>query len=424
MLRTSLSTGRPVQALSEIHLTSGASVLAAREDVEYDIVRGTWRVRANRPSLRRTAVPTGARLTTTHVELPDLFNAEDSARACRLDAREKTERIPIRWTASEQEQAISILKRAGLTPEFLGRALPMALYQQTGDLATGALISRWLPNGCATLIHYLTVDRTTIAARYSKAATWLRRELQFPDTIIVDVEPGAVGMHNCPNDDTVLNVVRELLARLEEQPVRTREDRIEYVNLLSTYTLLFMTQGLGLRNWIDPDPHVHAMPNGFDGLGLAIFSDKKVTEAHTRVVYCPAELTRHLEGVGSLTERLLDEFPAAGGSEAPGLLPFIEADGRVRRYHPSDARKVLGESFEFEPNALRRRARSSMYQYAGPDAAELGHGFNGWMGHWTFASNPHRPESGGLRNGIYRVVTQVITPLLAADGWRAVLPRI
>jgi hypothetical protein len=425
LLRASLATGRSVEALTEIHLTSGASVDAAAEDLEFDVVRGTWRIKVNQPSLRKTAAPRGARHTSSHGDLPDFFGVYAIAQACHAAAKERAERVRIRWTPAELEEALRALRGergSRLTPEFLGRALPLAVYQQTGDLATGALVSRWLPNGSATLLHYLTVDRTALAIRYGQGADWLRRKLHLPEASVTPVEPGAVGMRNCPDDATVRILVRELIQELETHSVRNSEDRISYVNLLSTYTLLYMTQGLGLRNAIDPDPNVQIMP---DGLGLAIFSDKRVSDAHERVIYCPVDLAQHIRGIASLTARLRDDFPAACGSDSPGLLPYIETDGRMRCYHPSDVRRVLGiDRFDFEPNALRRRARSVMYAYQGPDAAGLGHGFSGWMGHWTFATNPHRPEAGGLRNVIHRVVAEVITPQLVADGWRTVVPRI
>jgi hypothetical protein len=179
-----------------------------------------------------------------------------------------------------------------------------------------------------------------------------------------------------------------------------------------------------LRNAVDPDPDVQKMPPSSGGLGLAIFSDKLVSSSHIRVLYCPAELTEHVTGLAGFTDRVTQEFPAVTGNEAPGLLPFITEGGQARCYHPGDVSRVLGARFPFMPNALRRRARSRMYEYGGDDAVALAHGFSAWMGHWTDATNPHRPESGGVREALRGVATQIIGPLLREDGWLSVPPRV
>lgn len=425
LLRASLATGRPISVLEKMVITTGASVEDADEAIELDTVRKTWRIKVNSPSLRKKDPPARARATSSHAELPDVVGATTFAIAYRTSKSLEAERVVLRWTPDDQEQAKALLKSIKLDAEYLGRVLPMALYESSGDLATGALISRWLPNSSETYLHYLSVNRKRIAEKYWEAAQSLRPMLSLPmPDVMPMIETGFVGMHNCPDDGSIRQLVAELLVELESHPTATTADRASYINLLSTYTVLYLTQGLGLRNSIDPDPEVQSMSAAAGGLGLAIFSDKLITDSHIRVLYCPSGLTEHMAGLENFSTRIQQEFPTAGGKEAPGLLPFVDEDGRVRRYHPKDVAQVLGERFNFMPNALRRRARSRMYDYRGCDAAALGHGFSAWMGHWSAANNPHRPESGGLREALRGVATKIIGPLLNEDGWRPVPPRV
>lgn len=425
LLRASLASGRPISVLDKLVITTGASVDDADETLEFDAVRQTWRIRVNTPALRKRHTPQGARTSLSHAELPDVVDATALATAYREQKAPDAERVTLRWSADDQTQAMELLKGLKLDADYLGRILPMALYQHSGDLATGALIGRWLPNGSATYLHYLTVDRRRIAQHYWEAARSLKPALALPMAASMPaIEQGVVGMPNCPSDAHVRELVTDLVEELQRHPTATTADRARYINLFSTYTVLYLTQGLGLRSSIDPDPDVQAMPATSGGLGLAIFSDKRVTDAHLRVLYCPPELTAHMAGLAGFSKRIQQEFPGVPGLEGPGLLPFIDESRRARRFHPSDVGRVLGESFDFMPNALRRRARSRMYEYNGSDATSLAHGFSAWMGHWSEANNPHRHEADGLRAALHGVATRIIAPLLQEDGWRALPPRV
>lgn len=364
-------------------------------------------------------------MTSNHAELPDVVGATHLATYYHQNKSPRAERLILKWTRHDHDQANAFLKDIHLQADYLGKVLPMALYESSGDLATGALISRWLPNSCETYLHYLTVDRTSIAEKYWTAAQSLQSRLDLPlPAVKPPIETGFVGMPNCPEDSHMQRLVAELLHELNTLPITTRADRARYINLFSSYTVLYSTQGLGLRNSIDPDPAVAAMPGMTEKLGLAIFEDKRVTAAHIRALYCSADLTIHMTGLENFSSRIQQEFPAKSHKEAPGLLPFIIDNTSSRRFHPSDIHHILGERFNFMPNALRRRARSYLYAYSEPDAASLGHGFSAWMGHWPEANNPHRHESSGLRESLYKIAHQIITPLLEKDGWRPVSPRV
>lgn len=423
LLIASLATGRPIDSLKSISITTGARLTDAIEDIEYDLVRRAWRVRINLPELKNHQAPKGAKVTASHAELPDAFGAHRLASSLREN--KKKERLTITWTEAHYKSAYDFLKTHSMSESYLSRILPMALFESTGDLSTGALISSWLPNDCETYLHYLTVDTNLVAKRYLQGVHYLKDRFHLPLTPpSFEAQAGHVGMPNCPDDFFIKHIVCQLITQIEDHPILTRKDRAHYINLLSTYSLLFMTQGLGLRNWIDSDPNIQPLPPEFDGMGIATFSDKAVTDGHFRVIYCPADLTEHMAGITGLAQRIQSEFPALNGIEAPGLLAFIDENGRARRFHPSDVKLVLGESFDFMPNALRRRARSYMYEYQGEDAPKLAHGYSCWMGHWPYSLNPHRIEADGLRESLYMITQKIIDPLLASDGWRPLTPRI
>lgn len=425
LLLASLAIGRPLDTLSKISITKGACLDDPVEDVEYDLIRRAWRVRVNQPDLKNCTSPLGAKIVKTHAEIPDAVGAHRLALLLHVSDHGTIERATKPFTEAHCVEARVVLKTIKLREDFLCRILPLALYEATGDLSTGALISRWLPNDCETYLHYLSVDCKSLANNYLKGCRYLVDKFNLPLTIpLFDAEPAYVGMKNCPNDVFIKNLVQELVSELISHPLQTRADRAKYINLLSAYSLLYMTQGLGLRNWIDADPEIQTLPSTFDGLGLASFADKVVSAGHFRVIYCPADLTKHIVGLSGLTQRLAMELTATPGKEAPGLLPFIDEDQRVRRFHPADVRTVLGDRFPFPPNALRRRARSHMYDYEGSDAVTLAHGYSYWMGHWTYATNPHRIEADGLRESAYLITRHIIEPLIAADGWTALAPRI
>lgn len=425
LLRASLATGRPLNALEKMVITRHASIHDANETIEFDITRGTWRITINTPRLRRKNIPQNARMTSNHAELPDVVGATPIATHYHQNKSPHAERLTLKWTPQDHDQAKAFLNDIHLESDYLGKVLPMALYESSGDLATGALISQWLPNSCETYLHYLTVDRVSITEKYWTAAKSLQSRLDLPlPAEKPPIEAGFVGMPNCPEDSHMQRLVSALIHELNTLPITTRADRARYINLLSCYTVLYLTQGLGLRNSIDPDPAVAAMPSMTEKLGLAIFEDKRVTDAHIRVLYCPADLATHMAGLKHFSARIQQEFPAKDGKEAPGLLPFIIDNANSRRFHPSDIQQILGDRFNFMPNALRRRARSYLYDYSGPDAASLGHGFSAWMGHWPEANNPHRHESNGLRESLYKIAHQIITHLLEKDGWRPVLPQV
>lgn len=425
LLRASIATGRPVSELESMTITTGASVDDADQAVEFDLVRQTWRIKVNAAQLRQRRAPSGARPTRSRAELPDAFGTAAVAHQYRASKNVDAQRVVVRWSPKDHKAALNQLKPLELTEDYLGRILPMALYQSTGDLATGTLISRWLPNSSVTYLHYLTVDRQRIAENYWQAAQSLKPCLDLPmPAEMPAIERGFVGMPNCPDDDYMRQLVADLIAELMAHPTATRADRAHYINRLSAYTVLYLTQGLGLRNSIDPDPDVQTMPAPTGHLGLAIFEDKRVSSAHLRLVYCPADLTAHMAGLKGFSARIQQEFPAVTGIEAPGLLPFIDEQGRTRRFHPSDIARVLGARFPFLPNALRRRARTRMYEYRGADAVLLGHGYSTWMGHWSEANHPHRHEASGLRQALRGVATQIIAPLLREDGWRPLPPRV
>jgi hypothetical protein len=61
LLRASLATGRPINVLEKMVITTGASVEDADETIELDTVCRTWRVKVNSPSLRKKDPPAGAR---------------------------------------------------------------------------------------------------------------------------------------------------------------------------------------------------------------------------------------------------------------------------------------------------------------------------------------------------------------------------
>ncbi len=425
LLLASLATGRPLDTLSKISITKGACLDDPVEDVEYDLLRKSWRVRVNQPDLKNCIPPLGARTVKTHAEIPDVVGALRLAQLLHVSHHGIIERVTKTYSEAQRAEAKVVLKTIKLREDHLSKILPLAFYEATGDLSTGALISRWLPNDCETYLHYLSVDCRALANNYLKGCRFLVDKFNLPLNIpLFDAEPAYVGMKNCPDDVFIKGLVQYLVSELNSLPLRTRADRAAYINLFSTYSLLFMTQGLGLRNWIDADPAIQTLPSTFDGLGLANFAHKTVTSGHFRVMYCPADLTRHIAGLSMLTRRLAMEFTATTGKEAPGLLPFIDEDNRVRRFHPADVRTVLGDRFPFPPNALRRRARSHMYDYEGSDAVTLAHGYSYWMGHWTYSTNPHRIEADGLRESAYLITRHIIEPLLAADGWTALAPRI
>jgi hypothetical protein len=235
LLRASLACGRPISILERMAITVGASADDADETIEFDIVRGTWRIKVNTPALRMRQPPAGARPTCSHAELPDVVGAVPLARAYHSGKGSYAERIALRWTAAEHEQAAALLKSIRLDADFLGRLLPMALYQATGDLATGALIGKWLPNGSTTYLHYLTVERRRIAEQYWRAATSLRPALMLPmSDAMPPIEIGCVGMHNCPSDQLMRTLVTEMISELQSQRTATTGDRAAYINLLYT----------------------------------------------------------------------------------------------------------------------------------------------------------------------------------------------
>lgn len=430
LLIASLATGRPLDSIPEIHITHDADVSDVKATIELDIVRCVWRLQINQPGLKNADSQKGALIAGDIAELPDLYGACRAASGLLDESGPIHERTILSLTPTRRLGALRLLKEIStgdVSPAYLSKILPMALLEATGDLATGALIGNWLPIDCDVVLHYLTVERMAVVRHYMRATLHLQGRYGLPMhgiPVRPVFSPGAVGMHNCPSDETIREAIAGLISQLQAQVPRTRSERIQYINSYSLYSLLMMTQALGYRNRVDPEPNVYDLPASAGDMGLAVFGDKLSTPAHYRVMYCPAIVKHQLHNWDRVRASAIAEFSPGSSSDAYGVFILIGDDGRIRPMQPKDIPELLGEAFAFLPNALRRRARSKLYEYEGQYVARLGRGYAVWMGHWTYATTPHRPLSDGMRRMLREITKEIIEPLLHQDGWQVVEPLL
>lgn len=436
LLMASLATGRRMSRLTLIDVTVDTPADGRVAPIELDLASRTWRIPVNQPTLRNRPCPNGAIPVTQTVVVPDLLGACEIARRCPavvagLESGKR--RIPISATAERIASAVELLSSATkndpVSPRQLAMVMPMAAFEYSGDLALGALLSSWQPCNASTYLHYLTVDRQVIASRYEAVARYAsERHGLAIQTAGYRVPDGHVGTTNCPSSDAVRKLVATLKNLLLTIPTNTQEERLYYANLYTSYSILFLCAGLGFRARRDPRPNIEPLPGM--GEGFAIFFDKATSPSHYRTVYCPPELRRHLEHYDEFRLALPYLIEPTGNADRfhqnldSLLFAFFSAYGYPQELRPSHVERMIEPIFPFKINCFRRRARSRMLEYDGPDARQIGRGFAIWMGHWPQFNSPHRAESGFSIHMLRRISEAIIEPMLAADGWEALEHRL
>lgn len=423
-----IATGRPLKGIDQFDITQGAALEDATASIELDIDLRVWRIKVNQPEIVHRDPVAGAIPVATHAEVPDLLGASDVAQLyianLPIQERHKVKCSP-QTKGLVSGKIRSELGGLGITEGYISRLLGMALYESSGDLAIGSLITRWLPLDATVYLHYLTIDVPTIARHYRDAFENLSRYgLKLAEQTSIP-PPVFVGMTNCPSDEFVMGLVRSLCEELELHPIRTRQDIRTYANLYTSYTVLLIAAGLGFRSRIDPKPNLHLLDTPFFKKGFACFADKQSTEGHFRVQIVPEVVISHLKKYDLFRDSLAslvghDNLVDVGNP----LFVYLTETGHVRPFSPSDITAVLGDRFPFAMNCFRRRMRSKMVAYTGFKAASLGKIYAIWMGHWTYWTNPFRVESGFNTRSMIDLKISIIEPVLALDGWCALEPRI
>lgn len=428
LLQAVVATGRPLRDLESFDLTQGAELADAKAAIELDIVKRVWRIKVNQPDLVNTDPIPGAIPVVTHAEVPDLLGSSDVALNYLMNLP-KRERHKVKCTAQIRNNVAGIIRtelgKLGITEAYLARMVGMALYEATGDLAVGSLITKWLPLDAPVYLHYLTVNIPTIGRHYQAALDRLSR---YGLTLIDhdwDAPAAYVGMTNCPSDRFIHTLVETLTAKLDNHPIRTRNEVNAYINLYTAYTVLLVAAGLGFRSRVDPKPNLNLVKTPFYPKGFACFADKQSTEGHFRVQIVPDIVLEHLKQYDLFRESVSnllggDVLTKAGNP----LFTYITENGNARPFSPSDLNSLMRDDFNFSMNCFRRRMRSKMVAYDGANAAELGRNYAIWMGHWTYWTNPFRVEAGFNTRSMVDLKLSIVEPILASDGWRSLEPRI
>lgn len=437
LLLASLATGRRINKLSLIDVTVDTPADGRVAPIELDLASRTWRISVNQPTLKNRPCPDGAIPVTQTVVLPDRLGACEIARRCPcvMAAQESGKmRTPISATperiSSATELLASVTVGDPVTPGYLATVMPMATFEHSGDLAIGAMISTWLPCNSSTYLHYLTVDRQVIATHYTAALQYLADRYGLaiqPDNYRIPA--GHVGTTNCPSDDSTRQVATTLKEQLLNLPTKTHEQRLRYANLYTCYSTLYLCAGLGFRARRDPRPNIEPLA-GLANSGFATFFDKATSPSHYRTLYCPPELRRHLEYYDSFRLALPYLIEPTGNPDRfhrnldSRLFVIFDANGYPQELRPSHIERLIEPIFPFKLNCFRRRIRSRMVEYSGPDAQQIGRGFAIWMGHWPQFNSPHRAESGFSIHMLRRISEAIIEPMLINDGWAALEHRL
>ncbi len=432
-----IATGRLPNRL-EIDITLDTAADDRVANLELDIASKTWRLMVNAPNLKNHPTPAGSVPVTQTAIIPDLFGACDIAMRClAIEEGFDSGKLRVPFTVSPDRIAKvnefihKELNEFSVSPTYLAKLISMATFELTGDLATGALISSWLPCNASTYLHYLSVDRLIIAERYLSAVKYLSSHygLEYTESDST-VTPGHVGTSNCPSDSAAHTLVDTLKTMLNSLPVNTRDERLHYSNVYTCYSVCFLAAGLGYRARRDPRPNIEPLSENLLGGAFATFWDKATSSSHYRTIYCPHDLKTHLQFYDTFRQSIPYLIEPVGNADRyfskmdSLLFIWFDANGNPQELRPIHVEQLVQEFFPFKINCHRRRARSRMFEYTGDKSVIMGRGYSVWMGHWPQFNSPHRSES-GFSIEILRLISEhIIEPMLITDGWVALEHRL
>lgn len=397
--------------------------------VEYRIRDRHFRVAVNLPDLVvRDATEGDARKIDNFICIPDRigfhFLAEEWLRRSGgkggriLGSEEGAPGLSLRPSALDVE-----IEEMGIRPAQIAQALPRAVFDLTGDLASIALWGDWEPVHARTIRHYLSPLSEVIEKSIDQALLGLIRRAKLThgsgmssrdlmkrvDDVPARPSPRPIGAPNCPDRQEVQDICASYQERLAQDPDGSMASIAAYSNAYTAYTAYLMSAALAYRAAIDPEQEYIRI----NGRTIALFSDKDSKGFHRRVIPVPSVFDEHRRHFINHRRMMETLFPALKG-KFESLLFWIDGD-KPKRFEPLRAERDAGALWPYRINALRRRMRTRLFERGAPGIAT-----DVWMGHWNLGACPWMEGSGFEIGELWDLVDNHVEKILQEDGWTAI----
>jgi len=398
--------------------------------VEYRIRDRHFRVAVNLPDLVvADSQVDGARQISNFICIPDRvgfhFLAEEwlrrnDGKGARILENENGGGSGTSLRPTELDREI---EQMGIRPAQIAQALPRAVFDLTGDLASIALWGDWEPVHTRTIRHYLSPSSGAIEKSIDQALLGLIRQaklshgsgvssrelMRYVDDVPARPRPRPIGAPKCPDRQQVKDLCASYQERLANSPDGSMSSIVAYSNAYIAYAAFHMSAALGYRAAIDPEQEFIQI----NGRTLALFSDKDSKGFHRRVLPVPTLFDAHRRHLNNHRRMMESLLPALKG-KFDSLLFWIDGE-KPKRFEPLRAERDAGALWPFRINALRRRMRTRLFERGAPGIAT-----DVWMGHWNLGACPWMEGSGFEIGELWDLVDTHVEAILQEDGWTAI----
>ncbi len=419
----SFATGLEAKSIAKHLVIDTSTRLTIASRVEYRVKDRQFRIAGNRPELVVTEVDEASpQRIEDFICVPDRIGfhhlAEEWLRRHPGQRAHIVEPNPAEARNVDIDPGIDVTMRAsGIRPAQIAQALPRAVFDLTGDLASIALWGDWEPVHSRTIRHYLTIDSEVIEMAIDDAQLGLIKRaknchgrssdlMKWADEVPARHGSRKVGSPNFPERHHVQQLCSRFSDTLSRAPDGSPESWFSYSNAYNAYSAYFMTAALGYRAAIDPRQEFIEVGDTL----IALFSDKDSQGFHRRVVPVPRQFVAHLRHLRAHRRLMATLIPLPERLDE-SILFWIES-GRAKLFEPIRAEREAGDSWPFRINALRRRMRTLLFERGA-------HGLSAdvWMGHWNLGACPWMQGSGYEIGELLELVGNHVEPILDEDGW-------
>jgi hypothetical protein len=309
-----------------------------------------------------------------------------------------------------REIVLQSITRAGLALQDLGvstsqlwQALPRIMQSESGMNTAMSLLTDWSTQNSLVELHYHCVLASRLAARYLAAMDalldydkrYLSHEMKLPQ------QNHFVGSPNLIAEKPL----RKLLAQIESK-LASQTSRLKHDNLMTLYTIMFLTAGCGFRHAVSPTITMYPFRD------QVIFS--YVEKGSLRQLILPKLVQEQVAVFQKMRSvPLAIDSPKLHSNE----LSFFMVDDsyRVRALHPGRFTAELAEfgiDFRLELNSMRRWLFSSLF-----NSGERGIRTDIYGGHGVAGREPFSTYSSTAIHELQAVAVEVDN-LLRDAGWR------
>ncbi|MDM4772604.1 hypothetical protein [Solimonas sp. SE-A11] len=421
----SFATGHDRKTVQESLWIDDSKRTTISSRIEYRLQDRQFRVSAKRPELVAGEILGGPKKIEDFLCIPDRigfhhlaeewFRRQGGNRASIAEADPSLQQSMLRESEIDLE-----LRAAGILPAQIAQALPRAVLDQTGDLASIALWGDWEPVHTRTIRHYLgpmsggiekAIDAALLTLIHrAKKSHGRSQDLMKPaDDVRARLDGRRIGAPKLPSRTEVQDLCASYRERLSVVPDGSMASVWAYSNSYIAYSAFMMTAALAYRAAIDPQQEYVEV----GGRTIALFSDKDSEGFHRRIVPVPGVFVDHLHHLKNhrrLMASLLRSLARMQGSN----LFWIDA-GKARVFEPLRAERDAGDLWPYRINALRRRMRTRLFERGAP-----GLPVDVWMGHWNLGACPWMEGSGFQVGELHDLVAAHVEPILIEDGWVAI----